>query len=200
VSLPIHFDFSYYSTLKTREQIEVMAFFTLDPGPAYYRKRWFSFEPMIEVEDRIQQELHAKAQSTTNRWALQFGSADAALDPDSYVSLEAALLAIASPEFSVYEVSVRNIVPATPKVKTVPEPLPPKSKADKIREEVTEHVDTLRAIKTIEADIRVNDPDVANDPYLGLNSQQVLHPSGQMRLQDGLLKRKFDHIKGEILK
>lgn len=200
----LHFDFSYSSTLRTREQIQVTVFFTLDPGEAYRREYFWGSTPMLEVEDRIGEELYAKAQSITNQWALRFSSADAALDPSAYASLEDRLQAIASPQFSVYEVSVSNIVPATPKVVVPPPPPPPPppkpSRADEIRDEVMESVSTIRAMKTIEAGIRTSDPDLADDPYLGFASQQVTNSYGQLVRQEGLLKRKFDNLKGEILK
>jgi hypothetical protein len=182
----LHFEFTYYSTLRTREQIQVTPFFTLDPGDAYRHEYFWGFTPMEEVEDQIGRELYAKAQSATNQWALRFRSADAALDPGSYASLEQKLKAIASLDFSVYEVSIRNIVPETPKV--LPPPPPKPSRVEEFKEEVMGSVATVRAMSTIEAEIRSSDPNLADDPFLGFGSH------------DGLLRRKIDAIKGELLK
>jgi hypothetical protein len=202
-NLQLRFQFHYYSTLSTRQQILVVVFFTLNTGPSYRRQvRYDFFTPLIDVENRIRHELDARAQSATNRWALQFRSADAAADRDSYDSLTEILNAIAWDEFSVADVSVRNIVAETPKRQLALPPAPPpppKSRSQQIREDFSEEVDVVQTLRELLNEVRSKYPELADDPEFGLLSRQVTNAYGRLSHHDGLLMRRLKKLRNQVL-
>ena len=111
------FTFDFTPTLKTREMIKATVYFVVDGHTLNLTlaivNPWASPEP---AEEDIRQKVFADADSVANRWGLQFPSADAALDLSSYVSLTRELSAIASPDFTIKKLVVRNIIALSERV------------------------------------------------------------------------------------
>ena len=205
MSLHTQFDFAFYGTIKTREQVQAFLHFRIKPNLSDSLGYLLGFKSTERLYNELGPELHAKAQAATCRWALQFSSADAALDPAAYTSLQTSLRAIASTLFTIVSISVSNIVPVTPKIdppKPKIEPLPPPSIEDQMRAEIMPIIGKVKAIHTIESEIKATKPELADSPRYGFASGTIPNPTNTNQLipVQGLLKRKFDHMKGEILK
>jgi hypothetical protein len=190
--------------LKTREQIQATLVFELEVSRRDGIIQTLPFTSTDGFTSKIGATLAAEAEAITNRWALQFSSAEAALDAAAYGSLEAQLSAIASPSFLVRRLVVKQIIPLSPRIeKLVPPEKPAEKPAPTLAEEIVrpiiEALPALEALKAIDAEIREQHPDLYNDPYLGGLTTTVKDRAGNFGPQDGMLKRMLDDLKAEVL-
>ncbi len=83
----IEFTFDFSPILKTREQIKATVQFVVGGGSDF---RFALLIPFVSTEPEkqvIRQILFAEGDAIAHRWALQFASAEAALDLSAYASL-----------------------------------------------------------------------------------------------------------------
>lgn len=180
------FIFTFDALLKTREQIKAIVQIVVGGTGDFALQLFIPFLSMASATQEIRQALEAEAASVVNRWALQFSSAEDALDPDAYESLASQLRAIASPAFVMRRVIVQQIIPLSDRI---PEPTPPpppqptkQSRAEKIILEMREMISTLDDLRKYQIQSEAKNKDLWDDPWIG-----------------DLLRNKFEDLKGSIL-
>lgn len=128
--------------LKTREQIQITAYFVI------YRTirlaMYIPFSSLAPYEAAAIQELTNVAQASAHRWALGFSSADDCLTSDCYASLEAEFLRMESPEFRVGRVKVLDIIPLSPRIE---KPAPKEPRIEKVLKELREDAEDYEKIE-----------------------------------------------------
>lgn len=165
----MEFTFDFTPMLRTREKIQATVNFLTDGRGFDFH--FALFTPRVSVEPakaEIRQRLFAEADAIVNRWGLQFPSADAALDLSAYQSLTAILSAIASPEFIVRRVVVRQIVPLTERVASVQAPASTKpSREEQMVGELREDVAVINALLKFKTEDRKEHPELWEDELYG---------------------------------
>lgn len=199
MSNDIEFTFDFKPTLKTREKLQTTVYFVVSGGSDFLLALYTPFVKIEPAKDAIRQKLFAEADATVNRWALHFSSADVALALSAYQSLTVQLRSIVSSEFAIRQVIVRQIIPLTEKITVVPQEPSKPSFADKVLEPLHNAMPAFDAAMKLMEHIKVTNPELYNDPYLGgittigVNRQNVVGP------QDGKLKLMFATIIGRIM-
>jgi hypothetical protein len=160
--------------LKTREKIQVIVDFVLRCDGA------FSLLQFVLDTDgatkKVQQQIQAAGESKINQWALQFSSAEAALEPSAYGSVAGELSRIRSSTCAVVSVSARSIIPLTeripppPPVPVLPPPPPPPkprpTMAERLIDQLLESVKTVSEFNRIKEKTKKDYPDLWANPEL----------------------------------
>ena len=148
--------------LKTREQIQVSVDFVL-------RCRGISefLRFMIDTDGtakEVEQQVHADAESIVNQWALQFPSAEEALDRSAYESIVKELGHIRPSTCMLVAVIARSIVPLSERSKEEPKQVIEEKKplTDQLKETLNQRVATARMVKEFEQAIPYEE--IATDP------------------------------------
>jgi len=187
-------------TLKTREMIKAtVCFFVEGRTWSYALAIWLNGN-IDSAEEDIRQRIFADADSVTNRWGLQFPSADAAVDLSSYASLAHDLMAIASSDFTIKKVVVRDIIPLSERVKIEsPKPIRP-SFTEQVLSYIDEVVPALEAVEQKEETLKRTKPDLWNHPILGGITTSSPNSTTRMPEQKkGNLGRMLDDMKNDIM-
>lgn len=181
----IEFTFDFTPLLKTREQIKATVHFVVGGGSDFQFALFIPFVSTEREKQVIRQILFAEGDAIAHRWALQFASAEAALDLAAYASLSQQLSTIDSPQFIIRRALVRQIIPlsAPLPIREVPAPKPPKqTRCEAEIADLDETVSTLDELSKWEARSRKKHPELWGDDFLR-----------------DLMRRKIEHKKASIL-
>jgi hypothetical protein len=196
------FTFDFTPVLKTREKIQATVCFSVGGCGLGFYLNYIPFTAFGDPEESIRQAVFAEASAVANRWALQFSSADAAVDVSAYNSLAHALVAIASSQFVIRKVIVREITvlsPPAPPPQPVKPPTP--SLTDRILEPLRERVEAMDAlVKELER-LQQTHPDLCNDPEFGALSTTISSTNSyfSQHRKGGMLNEILFQLKAEIL-
>lgn len=197
------FTLTFAPTLKSREKVQAIVQFTvtgLGGRMIFALLPWGSLD---HANAQVTQEVFAEAQGVASRWVLQFASAEAARELTAYASLARDLMAIASTDFVIRKVVVREIIPLTPPVippKPEPTPPPKPTLADKVTAPIAEAIPAFKAIKEMEKQVQQTEPELWNDPYLGgLKTTGMNNYTGHTTTQHGMLRNMFDDLAARVL-
>jgi hypothetical protein len=179
----IEFTFDFTPLLKTREQIKATVHFVVGGGSDF---QFALFIPFVSTEPEkqvIRQILFAEGDAIAYRWALQFASAEAALDLSAYASLSQQLSTIDSPRFTIRRALVRQISPLSVRLPEKEAPKPPKqTRCEAEIADLNEAVSTLDELSKWEARSRKQHPELWGDDF-----------------SSDLMKRKIAHKKMSLL-
>jgi hypothetical protein len=177
----LDFSFTFIPQLKSREEISV----TLDFILACTKISTFC-QFVLDTDgstEEIRRQLSHEAEAITNRWVLQFPSADAAIDPSAYHSLAIGLRIISPPGFEIRRAVVRQIKPLSPRPDP-PKPLclpspsrPPRHQPSRSERETLEFLERLHAAAKVERGrsfIRQEFKDIWNVSDFGTSVEEAL--------------------------
>jgi hypothetical protein len=137
--------------LKSREEVSATVFFRL-------QTRTF-FRP----EGAVKMELSSLADATVSRWALQFASADDAVDDSAFDSLASALRGMTGETFNISRAVVSEIIPLSP---PLPRPDPPKEPRHlRFKRELQEDGDAYEEALKLQRDFSQAHPFIEQDPH-----------------------------------
>ena len=195
------FDLKFAPILKSREKVQAIVRFNVTGVGDRMIFAVMPFTNTKQTNEGVRQEVFAEAQAVANRWVLQFASAEAARELTAYDSLAASLMAIASTDFVIRKVIVREIIPLTPPI-VPPKPEPPKPTfAERVTAPIAEAIPAFKAIKEMEKKVQQEEPDLWNDPDLGglRTTTGMNSTSGQPTKRHGMLRSMFDDLAASVL-
>ena len=198
----IEFTFDFSPILKTREQIKATVQFVVSGGSDFRLALLIPFVSTEPEKQVIRQILFAEGDAIAHRWALQFASAEAALDLAAYASLSQQLSTIDSPRFIIRRALVRQIIPLSPpkpKISVAPKaPTPPTLSEQTIRP-ILNAIEAFDAIKSQEAVLQREKPELWNDPHLGGITTAGTSFNGFPEPRPGKLRIMLDGIVNDVL-
>jgi hypothetical protein len=186
------FTFAFTPTLKNGENIQaIVCFFVGGRTLGHLLAMCMTSRDLEPAREEIRQSVFAESCGIVSRWALRFRSADDAVDLSSYSSLTHELSAIASRDFIIRKLIVREIISLSP-------PLVPKVEEPPVTEPITKAITSFKLIKHLRDDLPQSEPELWNDPFLGgITTPALSH--GFSAPQEGKLKKLIDKTANGVM-